>query len=33
MLLDVFRDIRPVHGLSGMRLGSDVALMSGVKIR
>ena len=33
MLLDVFRDVRPIHGLSGTRLGSDEALMSGVEIR
>ena len=33
MLLVVFRDVRPIHGLSGTRLGSDEALMSGVKIR
>ena len=32
MLLDVVRDGGPVHGLSGTRLGSDEALMSGVKI-
>ena len=33
MLLDVFRNAWPKHGLSGTRLGSDQALMSGVKIR